>query len=348
MKKTTLKDIGEKEIIRSIIKPLFNPNDEVGLAGDDCAVINIFGKHFVCLSTDRVPADLISFKLGLIDYFELGYYLAVLNISDVVANGASPVGLLLTFAFNSDFLIEDFQNILHGVKKACDKYGCQVLGGDLSDAVEMSISATSIGTTEGDTVLYRKGAKAGDYIYCSDYVGLTSTAFNYFLKAKPKGFILSEIEEEILANQFRKPKARIELSKRLSKGNFRRTCMDNTDGVGQSFMELSEVNNLKFELQKALLPIHEISFKVAESLKKDILDVVLGGGADFQLVGTHESESELHALNKETHDEITIIGRTREGKGLWIKEGTAESKEYNIPGWDYYSITELLSKIDKR
>ena len=173
-KKIKLKDLGEKEIIRLIIKPLFNPNNEPELAGDDCAVINISEKKFVALSTDRVPADLISFKLGLINYFELGYYLAILNISDILSSGALPVGLLLNFAFNDDFLIEDFKNILNGVKKACGEYGCKVLGGDLSNAIEMNLTATSIGLIESEIVLYRQGAKIADYIYCSNYLGLTS------------------------------------------------------------------------------------------------------------------------------------------------------------------------------
>ncbi|MEL0590936.1 MAG: thiamine-phosphate kinase [Planktothrix rubescens PR222] len=334
----TLKDIGEKEIIRSIIKPLFNPDNKVGLAGDDCAVIDILNQKSLCLSTDRVPANLISFKLGLINYFELGYYLGILNISDIVANGAIPIGLLLTFAFESNFLIEDLKNILCGVKKACDDYSCQVLGGDLSDSSEMSIAATSIGITDQNNVLYRQGARVDDYIYCSDYLGLTATAFDYFLKAKPQGFVLFKYEEEILVNQFRKPKARLEFSQRLSQSNFRITCMDNTDGIGQSLLELAEINNLRFELNKDDLPIHEISIKVADFLSKDILDVVLGVGADFQLIGTHESNLELQNINNDVSDNIQIIGKTYEGKGVWIKDEKSITTECNIPGWDYYNI----------
>lgn len=336
-KKIKLKDLGEKEIIRSIIKPLFNPNNEPGLAGDDCAVISTLGKQFISLSTDRVPADLISFKLGLINYFELGYYLAILNISDILSSGALPVGLLLNFAFNDDFLIDDFKNILNGVKKACGEYGCQVLGGDLSNAIEMNITATSIGMIESETVLYRQGAKIADHIYCSNYLGLTSTAFNYFLKAKLKGLSLSEAEEKLLVDQFRKPKAQLHLSRKLSKANPVVTCMDNTDGIGQTFLELSEINNLRFVLERDLLPIHEISYKIADFLGLNVLDVALGGGADFQLLGTIGRNTEINDIGENISDEIMIIGETDKGGGVWIKEKTGESFEYNVSGWDYYS-----------
>ena len=139
MSNTKLKELGEKEIIRTILKPLFNPNNLLGLVGDDCAVIDVTGVKSVCISTDRVPADLISFKLGIIDYFELGYYLSTLNI------------------------------------------------------IELNISATSVGIVKNGNVLYREGAKEGDYIFCSNYLGLTSTAFHYFLKAKQKGLFLKPI-----------------------------------------------------------------------------------------------------------------------------------------------------------
>lgn len=331
-----LKDLGEKEIVRTIIKPLFNPDNEPGLPGDDCAVIDINGKVSICVSTDRVPADLIGFKLGLIDYFQLGYYLAVLNISDIVANGASPTGLLLNLAFSDEFLVKDFNDILNGVQKACGDYGAKVLGGDLSNSTEMNITATSIGIANNGKVLFREGAKVGDHIYCSDDLGLTSTAFYYFLKAKPSGFALSRKKEQKLASQFQKPKARAKLGQKLA-NNYRITCMDNTDGIGQSYRELSEINQMRFELKRDSLPINDISQEVSEFLGLDILDVILGGGADFQLVGTIEKGLDINEISSLISSEVRIIGCTRTGSGVWIKEKNNEDFEYQVSGWDYYS-----------
>ncbi len=332
-----LKDLGEKEIIRSIIRPMFNPHHKLGLVGDDCAVIDVSGIQYVSISTDRVPADLISFKLGLIDYVELGYYLAILNISDVLSSGASFVGLLLNLAFKEDFLVQDLEDLLKGVDKACGEYGGQVLGGDLSSAMEMNISATSIGVAEGSHVLYRYGTEIGDHIYCSNYLGLTSTAFHYFLKAKPSGLSLSQPEEDLLVNQFRKPKALSQLSRKLTQDNLRLTCMDNTDGIGQSLLELSEANSLRFVLKKELLPIHDLSFKIAEFLRMDVLEIALGTGADFQLVGTIDGSLDTMEIRNRIGNEVSIIGSTDAGNGLWMEEDIGESYKLEVSGWDYYS-----------
>ena len=78
-----LRDIGEKRLIAEYIRPLFNPAGLRESVGDDCALIQVGAGNWVCVSTDRVPADLIAFKLGLIGFRELGQYLAVLNISDI-------------------------------------------------------------------------------------------------------------------------------------------------------------------------------------------------------------------------------------------------------------------------
>lgn len=337
MNQKRLKDLGEKEIIRTIIKPLFNPKDINGLAGDDCAVIDVSQNRLVCVSTDRVPADLISFKLGIIDYFGLGYYLAILNISDLIANGANPVALLLTFAFDENFLITDFKKILHGVKKACDEYGCQVMGGDLSNSLEMSISATSIGTTNGNRILYRKGAKAGDRVFCSNFAGLTSTAFQYFLEAKPKGLRLPDKKEALLKDQFRKPRAMHQLSKQLAESNLRVTCMDNTDGIGQSFSELAEINELQFILNQKLIPIHPVTRDVAEYLGQNEIDIALGGGADFQLLGTICGDISPEDLKKKVRGELFIIGELVKGNGLLIKNKNGCLVPYKTVGWNYYS-----------
>lgn len=332
-----LKDFGEKKLISTFIKPLFNPQGMRDLAGDDCAVVDVSGKTRVCLSTDRVPADLISFKLGIIDYFGLGYYLAVLNISDIVSCGARPLGLLLTLALQEDFFVEDFNQLLMGVKKACDKYHCNILGGDMSNSAEMSISATSVGLANAEQILYRSGARQGDYVYCSDYLGLTSTAFAYFLEAKPKGLKLSNDDEDLLKDQFRKPHARIELSERLTADTTRVTCMDNTDGIGQSLLELSEINVLRFVLCTEGLPIHPITKKVSDFLGRSVIDMALGAGADFQLVGTIEPNLGRRETEKLIGNGFHIVGYTMQGNGVWLEDEEGHVSEHKVSGWNYYA-----------
>src|ERR1035438_1065322 len=139
-----LSDVGEKALIRDFIKPLFNSSDDPAGVGDDCAMVP-FGDEVALLSTDRVPSDLTAFKLGILDFFGLGDYLARLNLSDIAACGGTAVGLLLNLGLPSDIGYDDVLSLCRGFGSCAEKHGATVLGGDITSACELSISATSIG-----------------------------------------------------------------------------------------------------------------------------------------------------------------------------------------------------------
>src|SRR4051812_32258242 len=104
-----ISDIGEKRLIQEFIRPLFNSADRVEGVGDDCAMLSAPEGQLWLFSTDRVPADLIAFRLGVLDHCGLGRYLARLNISDIAACGGTPVALLLNLGLPDDFPYEDFK-----------------------------------------------------------------------------------------------------------------------------------------------------------------------------------------------------------------------------------------------
>jgi thiamine-monophosphate kinase len=334
----TIGDVGEKELLRSVIKPLLNPADDPNSVGDDCAVVQAEPGSLFCLSTDRVPADPISFRLGIITHHGLGYYLAVLNLSDLAAMGATPSGLLLNLGLPSDTLVDDLVAFLRGANDACTDYGCRILGGDLSNSVELSLSATSFGTVPQTGVLRRRGANSGDLIYCADPIGMTATAFAYFLRAKPGGFVLDQAEEDRLKEQFRKPRARFDVARVLS-GLGRATAMDNTDGVGQTLSEPAEINAVCMRIDADALPIHGLSRTIAAQLECDVVDLIMSAGADFQLVGTIPSPAESQIFP----DDVRIIGEVVEGEGVTIARGGREER-LRIQGWNYFaSAQEALS-----
>jgi thiamine-monophosphate kinase len=331
-----LRDVGEKALISDVIRPLLNPARDQNSVGDDCAVFQVPGGGLVCASTDRVPADLVSYKLGIIDIYGLGSYLAVLNLSDIAAMGAEPRGLLLNLALPEDMSVEDLKALLTGAKDACGLYGTAVLGGDLSSASELSISATAIGYAEGN-VLRRFGSTPGDYIYCTRHVGLTSTAFAYFLRAGPRGLWLEPPLEGLLKDQFRKPHALFEVAAKLRAEQISVTAMDNTDGVGQTLSELAALNEVAFVIDPNLLPIHPVTKIVAEYLGEDMLDLALGPGADFQLLGTLPGSCDAEAVAQRCG--VFIVGEVRNGNGVSKRVGDG-LVPIKVTGWSYYSQTE--------
>ena len=152
----------------------------------------------------------------------------------------------------------------------------------------MSLVVTSIGSLSGSGRLYRSGARPGDLVFCCDTVGITPTAFTHF-----RGDIRHQISyeaEDLLCRHFRHPQARVALGSLLRASQACSAVMDNTDGIGQSLPELAEASGVAIQVDSKTLPVDPVSKEVAEKYGIDLLDMVLGAGADFQLVGTHPVE----------------------------------------------------------
>ncbi len=330
--KPRLSDVGEKRLIAEYIRPLFNPWKHKESVGDDCALIPIDEETYLSTSTDRVPADLISFRLGLIDLRGLGYYLAVLNISDVAASGAKPCGLLLNLAFPPEFRLDDLLAILSGVQAAAENYGAPVLGGDLSTAVEMNLVGTAFGMVSRKQALFRSGARPGDNIFCSDIAGTSSTAFAYYLENGNNRPTLTRSEESLLSRHFKRPTPMTSLGRKLAKSGCCTSAMDQTDGLAQTLVELADASEVAFFIDEERLPIADVSRIVAAHFKQNLIDIVLGPGADFQLVGTLNPNHQLYSRLKK---KVQIIGEVKEGSGLHVRTGTTVRK-YTPVGWNYF------------
>lgn len=330
-----ISDFGEKKLIEQFIKPLFNPNNEPFGIGDDCSVIDCDNNEVILLSTDRVPADLISFKLGLIDYYGIGNYLAQLNISDIAACGGKPIGLLLNLGLPNNLFLNDFKKILQGIKNVIDRFDCKVLGGDITASSEISISATSIGKVQKGKVLKRRNAKIGDYIFVSRPIGLTPTAFEYFCNLKPKRFLLKKSEENILLEQFTDMYPLCNLGQKLSNLGLCTSCMDNTDGLGQSLLELSQLSGVSMQINNDKIFINQLTKDVCSQTDNDLIQFAFGAGADFSLVGTINGKISENEIKSYFGNGINIIGYVDQGQGVFINDNQSKS-ELEFKGWDYF------------
>ena len=325
----TIGHFGEKRLLQEVILPMVNPNGSDHLPGDDCGIVSVPAGNIICASTDRVPWDLTAYRLKVMSEFDLGHYLATLNISDIAAMGAKPAGLLLNIALPSHFLVNHLIQIVKGALAAATTYDCPILGGDLSDSSEPSICATSIGYTKIGECLFRRGALPGDCIFMTRPFGLSATAFRYFREAKPRGMTLASGAEDTLRTALIQPIPQISTGQALARYKGRVTAMDNTDGLSQSLAELAAINKMHYQIDADLLTINELTIQVAEFLDEEPFNLGMGPGADMNLVGTIDDSTVV------PDQEIIRIGTVREGTGVSITAaGTSYPLEPN--GWNYF------------
>jgi thiamine-monophosphate kinase len=327
-----LADLGEKALIRNFIKPYFNKTDDPAGVGDDCAMVG-FGNEIALISTDRVPADLTAFKLGLLDYWGIGDYLARLNLSDTAACGGRAVGLLLNLGLPNDISVEEVESLCRGFGECADRHGAGVLGGDVTNAGELSISATSIGRAARGLVLTRRRAMPGDSVFVSRPLGLTPAAFHVFRERRE-----SELSPESVAQlkrQFTGMEPMLTLGQSLAASRTCSSCIDNTDGIGQSLSELAEASGCSVVVDHAELRIPAIVEQVARLVGRPALDIVFDPGADFSLVGTLQGEWSSERASTHYGRDVEIIGRVEVGHGVWLDDGVRKPLSYR--GWNYFS-----------
>jgi thiamine-monophosphate kinase len=313
---------------------------EIGI-GDDAAVISFPEGEQMVISCDKIPEDLIALQLGLMDPFSHGRYLATVNLSDIAAMGARPLGLLCTLAIPDTFELEYLRTFMQGFAAGGAEWSTPVVGGDTGWGSAVCFSATAFGSIQKGCALRRSGAAPGNELFATGLVGGFGTALAYFVVARKNGMSLSSDEEKWLEERLIRPKAQVDMGQTLARSGACTSCMDVTDGIGQSLRELSEASNARILVDCDALPIHPITRKVADFLRCSIETIVFGIGLDLELLGTVRDTSDAHQLD------IYRFGRVVEGTpGVWLKKG-GTTQELNILGWQHFkgSAIDLVRSL---
>ncbi|MBV9992061.1 MAG: thiamine-monophosphate kinase [Alphaproteobacteria bacterium] len=330
----TVADVGEKFLIEQMLRPMFNPDNNRNLAGDDCAAIEVPPGSFVIASTDRVPADLISFRAGVLDFEHFGRYLGVLNLSDIAACGGVPLVILFNCGLPSELRVDALAAISRGLRDVASRFGCKIAGGDVTSASELSLSATIIGHVDKRRMLRRSGARAGDSIFVSRSLGLTPVALDYCLNRKNYAALTGNDTRRLEA-QFTALDPEIDLGQKLSAHGMCTSCMDNTDGVGQCLLELAREAGYGFVVMPDRVQLDPIVAAVASRNGVDALDFALGPGADFALVGTLSGEWSDEKACHTFGGALRILGTVVEGDGVYLARNGAMQR-FVPRGWNYF------------
>src|SRR5918999_983276 len=170
-------------------------------AQDDCAVFQIRGDQELVLGSDYVRGvGFRLYELGHLNNYDIGYYLAMANFSDIAAMGAQPIALLSVIRYPRELSDNDFKSVIHGIREACAKVGAPNVGGDIGTAERLILSASAVGVVEPGRSLLRSGARPGDRLCVSGYTGIAAAAQRYFGQTNLEGMrIASDKETELLA-----------------------------------------------------------------------------------------------------------------------------------------------------
>ena len=230
----------EFDRIRAIISRL-GP-DASGL-GDDCAVVPIEGTHLVASIDCSVEG--VHFRTDWLSGEEIGYRATAAALSDLAADGAEPLGVLVSLGIpdNAERKTDHASDIMAGVGAAVRASACEVLGGDLVRAEKIILDVCVLGTAERP--VRRAGANVGDSVWVTGTLG-------------GAGLALAELDagtrlDAQLRARYAKPEPRIAAGRWL--GAHGATAMlDISDGLAQDAGQLAAASGVSVDIALEKLP----------------------------------------------------------------------------------------------
>lgn len=257
-------------------------------ARDDCAVYEIGSPMTLVVGSDYVRGPkFILHEMGFLSDFDIGYYLAAANISDVAAMGATPIGLLSVIRYPHELDDAGFRQIVAGIHQACTDFGTLNVGGDIGNAERLILSGTALGVCRPGKVLKRSGARPGDLLCITGACGLLGAAVAYF--PKKDSFYpqqLSAGAEQKLLDSWRKPRARVAEGRILSEKPYATSCQDTSDGLKATIEQIMQASGVGFRVMERDVPVDPVVRMVAELMKVEPLALTMSASSDFQLAFT--------------------------------------------------------------
>jgi thiamine-monophosphate kinase len=284
-----------------------------GLA-DDAAVLEVGGATLVL--THDVLAEGVHF-LAADPPGDVAWKLVAVNLSDLAAKGARPIGVLLGFALGE---AEWDRGFVEGLGLALRAFGVPLLGGDTVKAPRV-LGLTAIGEAAGP-VPSRSGARAGDDLWVSGTIGDAGAG----LAALREGAAC----DPFLVERYRTPRPRLEAGQALAP--LVGAMMDVSDGVLLDTQRMAAASGVAANIDLAAVPLSEPCRAAGIA---PLAAATLGDDYELLFAASPHRRVELHALADRLALPLSRIGGFAAGSGLSLRNGAAPVPLPANLGWEH-------------
>ncbi len=305
----------EDRLIARYFQPIATHPGALGLA-DDAAFIKPPPGHDLVLKTDAI--------VGGVHFFPDDAPRSVaskalrVNLSDLAAKGATPLGFLLTVALKD--VGEDWlASFAEGLRADALAYGCPLFGGDTDRTPgPITISVAMFGSVPEGSMVRRAGAQVGDRVFVTGTIG--DAALGLLLR-KGAGWSLSDAERGHLNSRYLLPQPRNPLAEAVR--THASAAMDVSDGLVGDFAKLCRASRVAADIAVGQVPFSDAA-KAAIAADPAMLQTALTGGDDFEIVCTVPitKAASFRAAAQAVKVPVTEIGQIKAGEGVrFLQDG---------------------------
>lgn len=297
--------------------------------GDDCALFPVPAGMQVATSTDLLIEGRHFFPD--VDPKALGHKSLAVNLSDLAAMGAQPIGCVLGLALPraSEPWLAAFAQGFHDL---ADAHGCPLIGGDTTRSPhDLVISVTVFGAVPASRALHRDVAQVGDQIWVSGALGAADVAYRLLAGLLPADPTLLAATRRALEW----PEPRVALGRALV--DVAHAAIDVSDGLLQDLGHILSASHVGARLQYDTMPIAPALQGLSPAA---VMQAVLGGGDVYELCFTAAPDQHVRVTEvaARTGVSVTAIGHITQDPGLVVIGADGQPMRSLPRGFDHFPV----------
>ncbi|MGJ0395861.1 MAG: thiamine-phosphate kinase [Methylocystis sp.] len=241
------------------------------------------------------------------------------NLSDLAAKGAEPIGFLLGLALPADWTNDWLEAFAAGLAEDARAFGAPLIGGDTGATPgPLTVSITALGRAE--RFVPRSGAKPGDAIFVSGPIG--DAALGLAVRRDPAlAARLSAGARDYLIGRYLLPQPRLDLAPWLAANAS--AAMDISDGLAGDLAKLCRASGVSAVVDLPSVPLSDAA-REAIAVEPGLFEMAMTGGDDYEIL--------FAAVDAPVN--VTRIGETAEGRDLPVFRD-ADMRQYKFSHSSY-------------
>ena len=285
--------------------------------GDDAAILRPRAGRELVVTTDALVED-VHFRFRTTDARSLGHKSLAVNLSDLGATGARPLGCVATLALPRTTPPERLGGFLDGFLAEARSSGCPLVGGDTVEGPVWAVTVTAFGEVRRGRALLRGGGRPADRLVVSGELG--GAALGLALLERE---VRPPAGAEPFIRRQRRPRPPYRLGAELAERKLATAAIDLSDGLARDLGHLLRESRLGADVHLDRLPLPRRFVPVCAHLGLDPLALALGAGEDYELLFTlAPGAPPVEQLGRRLGVRLTEIGRLRRGRGArYLRDG---------------------------
>jgi thiamine-monophosphate kinase len=293
--------------------------------GDDCALLAPGEGMQLAVSSDMLVEG--RHFLSTVAPERLGHKALAVNLSDLAACGARPLGFTLALALpraDEAFLA----GFARGLFALADAHGIELVGGDTTQG-PLNICITAMGEVPAGAALLRSGARPGDDLYVSGTVGDARLALEVFRgTAGLEGRQFDAVREAM-----ERPQPRVALGMALR--GIASAAIDVSDGLLGDLGHVLRRSAVGAVVEVDAVPRSAVLGAQPPALQREC---TLAGGDDYELLFTAPpARADLvQAAARQAGVAVTRIGRIVAGAGARLVDREGREVTNTFGSFDHF------------